>query len=188
MRHGALRAKHSSARMDIDMPTGEASTSENSLDPPDRASVVRALRDLEATQKRIQQNAERVYDEKRRELVFELLPVLDNLDRTIAASQAASDAALLDGVRMVRAELESVLVRYGVERVDADGQRFDPAVHEAVAAIPVVDPKLVGVVLRQVAPGYRFGGKVLRAARVNVGVQSPPAVRGRHSRFPGPRE
>jgi molecular chaperone GrpE len=173
--------------MNLEMPTGEGSAGDPSIEAPGEAALARALRDLEATQKRVQQNAESVYDEKRRELVRELLPVLDNLDRTVAAAHAASDPALIDGVCMVRAELESVLVRYGVERVDAEGQRFDPALHEAVAAIPVVDPKLVGAVLLQMAPGYRFGGKVLRAAQVSVGVQSPAAVRGRRHGSVGPR-
>lgn len=142
------------------------------------AALAHALRDLEETQARVQQNAERVYDEKRRELVLELLPVLDNLDRTLTAVQAASDAALVDGVRMVRTELEGVLVRYGVERVDAPaGQRFDPTIHEAVTAVSVIDPSLVGAVVRQAAPGYRFANKLLRAAKVSVGVRSaaPPS-------------
>ena len=64
----------------------------------DAAALARALRDLKVTKARIQQNAERVYDEKRRELVLALLPVLDNLDRTLAAAEAASDTALVDGV------------------------------------------------------------------------------------------
>lgn len=151
---------------------------EDSPDAPDRATLARALRDLEAAQKRVERDAERVFDEKRRELVLELLPVLDNLDRTIAAADTKSDPGLVAGVRMVRAELESVLLRYGVERVDAAGQRFDPALHQAVAAVPVVDAGLVGNVLSQVAPGYRFAGKVLRAAQVSVGVRAPAAQAG----------
>jgi molecular chaperone GrpE len=141
---------------------------------PEAAALARAVRDLEETQARVQQNAERVYNEKRRELVLELLPVLDNLDRTLAAAESASDAALVEGVRMVRTELESVLVRYGVERVDAPrGQRFDPTIHDAVAAVSVIDPRLVGAVVCQAAPGYRFAEKLLRAAKVSVGVPSP---------------
>jgi molecular chaperone GrpE len=72
---------------------------------------------------------------------------------------------------MVRAQLETVLVHYGVERIDAKGANFDPAVHEAVSAIPVTDPRLAGVVLDQLEPGYRFGSRLLRAARVTVGVR-----------------
>lgn len=155
---------------------------EDPAEAPDRGSLLRALRELEATQARVQQNAQRVYDEQRRGLVIELLPVLDNLERTVAAAAAASDPALVTGLRMVLAGLEGVLVKYGVERVDASG-RFDPAIHDAVAAIPVLDPKLVGAVVQQAAPGYRFAGKVLRAAKVGVGVQSPAMHRARPRNF-----
>ena len=138
----------------------------------ERATLTRAVREFDVAKARIEQHAERVYDEKRRGLVLELLPVLDNLDRTLEATKPTSDAALVEGVRIVRAELEGVLTRYGVERVDASGQRFDPKLHEAVAAVPVQDPALVGTVVSQSAPGYRFGDRVLRAAKVSVGVPS----------------
>jgi len=138
----------------------------------ERAALARAVREFDAAQARIEQHAERVYDEKRRGLVLELLPVLDNLDRTLEATKSTSDAALVEGVRIVRAQLEGVLTRYGVERLDASGQSFDPTRHEAIATVPVRDPALVGTVVSQSAPGYRFGGRVLRAAKVSVGVQS----------------
>jgi molecular chaperone GrpE (heat shock protein) len=161
----------------------EETDGEAAAEVADRSSLLRALRDLEATQARVQQNAERVYDEKRRGLVLELLPVLDDLERTVAAAASASDPALVTGLRMVLAGLEGVLVRYGVERVNAASGRFDPAIHEAVAAIPVLDPKLVGAVVQQVSPGYRFGGKVLRAAKVSVGVSSAAIPRPRPRDF-----
>jgi len=138
----------------------------------ERAALARAVREFDAAQARIEQHAERVYDEKRRGLVLELLPVLDNLDRTLEATKSTSDAALVEGVRIVRAQLEGVLTRYGVERLDASGQSFDPTRHEAIATVPVRDPALVGTAVSQSAPGYRFGGRLLRAAKVSVGVQS----------------
>ncbi len=135
----------------------------------DRATLVKALRDLESTEARVERNAQRVYDETRAKLVVELLPVLDNLDRTIAAAQAAGeDAMLVQGTLMVRAQLETVLMRYGAERVEAAG-RFDPAIHEAIAATPVADPALHGAIVHQAQPGYRFAGKLLRPAQVTVG-------------------
>ncbi len=137
---------------------------------PDRESLRRALRDLEAAEARVLRSADRIYDESRSKLVHELLPVLDNLDRTITVAEEHSDVALLQGVRMVRAQLEGVLVRYGVTRVDATGMRFDPEVHEAIAAVPVIDPKYDGVVLQQLEPGYQFNGGLLRPAKVNVGM------------------
>src|SRR3954467_15550025 len=104
----------------------------------DRQAARRALRNLEATEARLERNARREAEEARGKLVQELLPVLDNLDRTIRAAQAGrSDPAMLEGVRMVRQQLEGVLRSYGVERIEALGQRFDPALHEAIGMVAV---------------------------------------------------
>ena len=136
----------------------------------DRQAALRALRNLEATEARLERNARRDAEEARGKLVQELLPVLDNLDRTIAAAHTgSSDPAMLEGVRMVRKQLESVLRGYGVERIEAVGQRFDPAIHEAIGMISVSDPERHGVVVHQAEPGYRFGDRLLRAAKVSVG-------------------
>ena len=140
---------------------------------PDRATLTRALLDLEAAQARVQANAETVYAGKRRELVVELLPVLDNVDRaldSVAANPAqATVGSLVAGLRMMRTGLADVLVRYGVTRVDAVGEKFDPALHEAVATV-TGDASSAGVVVGQMAAGYRVGDALLRAAKVSVGV------------------
>lgn len=135
----------------------------------DRQAALRALRNLEATEARLERNARREAEETRGKLVQELLPVLDNLDRTIRAAHGRSDPALLEGVRMVRQQLEGVLRGYGVERIEALGQRFDPAVHEAIGMIAVDDPQRHGTVVHQAEPGYRMAGRLLRPARVSVG-------------------
>ncbi len=161
----------------------EDAADNGSSEGADRASLARAISDFEAARARVERDAERLYDEKRRELVLQFLPVSDDLERTLRAAEAGSvrAPALVDALRMVHRELQGVLARYGLERIDAVGQRFDPTLHEAVATHPVVAPKLVGTVVQQTAPGYRFGGKLLRAARVSVGVMSS-AVHARHSR------
>jgi molecular chaperone GrpE len=136
----------------------------------DRQAALRALRNLEATEARLTRNAKRDVEEARGKLVQELLPVLDNLDRTIRAAYAArSEPAMLEGVRMVRHQLESVLRGYGVERIEALDQRFDPNLHEAIGVAAVSDPRRHGVVVQQAEPGYSFGGKLLRPAKVSVG-------------------
>jgi molecular chaperone GrpE (heat shock protein) len=110
--------------------------------------------------------------------VQELLPVLDNLDRTIRAAQGGrNDPALLEGVRMVRQQLDGVLRGYGVERIEEIGQRFDPAVHEAIGMIAVDDPQRHGAVVHQAEPGYRMSGRLLRPARVSVGKLVAPLHR-----------
>jgi molecular chaperone GrpE len=144
---------------------------------PDRHAALRALRSLEATEARLERNAKRDVEDARGKLVQELLPVLDNLDRTIRAAQAhRGDPALVEGVQMVRAQLEGVLRGYGVERIDALGQRFDPSVHEAIGVTSVGDAGRHGVVMHQAEPGYRFAGQLLRAAKVNVGKLAPVEV------------
>jgi molecular chaperone GrpE len=144
----------------------------------ERQAALRALRNLEATEARLARNAAREADEARGKLVQELLPVLDNLDRTIAAGAAPGhrgDPAMLEGVRMVRQQLEGVLRGYGVERVEAVGQRFDPSLHEAIGLTQVADPARHGVVVQQAEPGYRFAGRLLRPAKVSVGKLAAPA-------------
>jgi molecular chaperone GrpE len=148
----------------------------------DRQAALRALRNLEATEARLARNARREADEARGKLVQELLPVLDNLDRTIRAAYASrSEPAMLEGVRMVRHQLEGVLRGYGVERIEALDQRFDPSVHEAIGVAAVSDPRRHGMVVQQAEPGYRFGARLLRPAKVSVGklvapVEAPRAV------------
>ena len=128
----------------------------------------RALEDLEAAESRVERNAQRLYDETRAKLVNDLLPVLDNLDRTVRAGRGTSDHALVDGVEMIRAQLAEVLHRYGAERIDAMGERFDPTLHHAIAMVHT-EPGKMGFVVDDVEAGYRFAGKVLRPAKVVVG-------------------
>ena len=137
---------------------------------PDRADLVRALRELEAAKARVERTAHQVTEEAKAKLVTDLFPVLDNLDRTLVAAKTRHEApALIEGVRLVRAQLEHVLDGYGVERIEATGARFDPALHEAISVMPVRDVALHGKVLEQLEPGYRFGERMLRPAKVVVG-------------------
>lgn len=151
---------------DIEPPLDEPVRSEDA----DREALARAVNSLEASEARVRRHAERVYDDTRSKLVLELLPVLDNLDRTIEATRGHAIDPLVEGVTMVRGQLEGVLLRYGVERIEARDQKFNPALHEAVTVIPVAELARVGMVIEQFEPGYRFGAKLLRPARVSVGI------------------
>jgi molecular chaperone GrpE len=136
---------------------------------PDRATMTRALRELEAARGRVERDARRVHDETRMKLVKELFPVLDNLDRAIHMERRRAGDPLLDAVRLLRAQLDGVLRGYGVERIDAIGRPFDPNVHEAVSITAVQDPARHATVVDQVEAGYRFGDRLLRPAKVVVG-------------------
>ena len=136
----------------------------------DKAALRQAMADLDAAQARVARDAERVESETRAKLVADFLPVLDNLDRTIAAADAAGDAQpVIEGVLLVRQQLEGVLRGYGVERIEAQDRDFDPAIHEAVTTTYVPTLALHDTVIDQISPGYRFNGALLRPARVVVG-------------------
>ncbi|CAN5849500.1 nucleotide exchange factor GrpE [soil metagenome] len=140
----------------------------------DRASLARALRDLESAKARVERDAKQAAADARKKLVTQILPVLDNLERTIRAADESGDApTVAEGVRMVRKQLEGVLKGFGVERIDASNARFDPKLHEALSTVPVIDPLANGLVLDQIEPGYRFGEQLLRPAKVIVAKYSP---------------
>jgi molecular chaperone GrpE len=158
-----------------DLPTNPAATAAPAEQPgADRASLTRALRDLESAKARVERDAKAVADDARKKLVTQILPVLDNLERTIKAADDNGDApTVAEGVRLVHKQLEGVLKGFGVERIDASNARFDPRLHEALSTVPVIDPLANGLVLDQIEPGYRFGEQLLRPAKVIVAKYSP---------------
>ena len=103
-------------------------------------------------------------------LVKELLPVLDDLERALAAAAETDDPKsdslkLEEGVRLVHRQLADTLRREGLEEIATDG-RFDPHVHEALLSQPAEADE--GTVLEVLQKGYRLGDRVLRPARVIV--------------------
>ncbi len=95
-----------------------------------------------------------------------LLPVLDNLDRTLEAV-TDKESGLYKGVSMVQRQFFSALQSLGLEIIDTSGD-FDPALHDAVAAVATGNPEEAGKILEVMYRGYRLGEKVLRAAQVKV--------------------
>lgn len=147
------------------------------IEAVDRVRLARAVNDLEAAKARVERDARLTREETRSKLVSELLPVLDNLDRAIATAEASGDVpAVVEGVRMVRRQFEAVLEGFGLARFDAVDAVFDPRVHDATSIVDA--PGRDGIVVAQVEAGYRFGDRLLRAAKVVVGrdVQGPRRV------------
>lgn len=107
-----------------------------------------------------------------RDVVSGLLPVMDNLERAVAAL-GDQGAEIVAGLEMVRGQLAGLLAGHGVEEIAAHGQAFDPNVHEAVAQIPSPEHP-DGAVVEVVQKGYRISEHVLRPSRVVV-ASAPPA-------------
>jgi molecular chaperone GrpE len=98
-----------------------------------------------------------------------LLPVLDNLNRAIVASETdASFEHLLDGVKGTARSFEQALTSVGVEPVVSIGSDFNPELHEAVDMVET-EPDNDGKITAEYARGYKFGERLLRPARVQVG-------------------
>lgn len=98
-----------------------------------------------------------------------LLPVLDNLNLAIQSSETDPDIShLRDGVVGTARSFEQALMSVGVEPIMSVGAIFDPELHEAVDMKPVAEPD-VGKITAEYARGYKFGDKLLRPARVQVG-------------------
>ena len=131
------------------------------------ALAQRTQADFENYRKRIAREAQAAQERGMAGLARELLPALDNLDRALDA--ASSDDPLLEGVRLVRAELSAALARAGIEAFSPLGEVFDPSVHEAMAtAEQPPEGSDSGTVVEVYQPGYRIGSNIIRPARVVV--------------------
>jgi molecular chaperone GrpE len=103
-------------------------------------------------------------------LLQRILPVLDNFEMALAATQNVKDeklASLQSGVAMIQTQLKNALTETGLEEIDATGKPFDPTLHEALSEQESADvPE--GNVLQQVRKGYKLKDRLLRAAAVIV--------------------
>mgnify|MGYP006283944643 CR=1 FL=1 len=99
-------------------------------------------------------------------LLHDLLPVLDDLERALAAFESAEKEAIADGVALVHRALWTLLEREGVAEVDPVGEPFDPHAHEALLSQPSDAPE--GTVVEVVQKGFKLGDRVLRPARVVI--------------------
>jgi molecular chaperone GrpE len=131
----------------------------------------RSVAELDNQRKRTARDADLRREEERSRAAAQWLPVLDNLD--LALQHADADPrSIVEGVRAVRDQAIAVLSGLGFPRRDDDaGAPFDPARHEAVAAVP--DEAREGQVLQVVRPGYGEGDHQLRPASVVVATRSP---------------
>ena len=145
------------------------------------AKYRQAASEYEGSRARLRREVARDAERARRDLIADLLEVLDNLDRALEATRrGASAEALVQGVELVRRQFLSKLEGLGVRPIEAaEGQPFDPALHEAVTTVPSSDGDdgRVAGVIRQ---GYRINDDVLRPASVAVtaGATSPAAPPG----------
>jgi molecular chaperone GrpE len=129
---------------------------------------VRERADLENYKRRAQRERADTLRFGAEQLVRDLLPIVDNLERAVEHAEASGEGEqIVQGVRLVLKGALDVFARHGVTRIDATGQPFDPAFHEAIAQVEnnEVEPNHV---VQQFQPGYRLHDRLLRPAQVSV--------------------
>lgn len=99
-----------------------------------------------------------------------LLPVLDDCERAMEILSKSSDEAAKEGTTLIYNKLMAYLRTKGLEIIDAKGKKFDTDFHEAVAQFPVPEEDKKGLVFDVVTTGYTLNGKILRFAKVVVGI------------------
>jgi molecular chaperone GrpE len=122
---------------------------------------LRLQADFDNRRKRLMRETAMASDRAKREMLERLLPLLDNYDRALEHDDGSS------GLQLLHKELLRTLEAEGLEEIEAEGQRFDPHVHDAVESHP--SPDVVDTMVKAVyRKGYRMGDHVLRPAMVVV--------------------
>lgn len=113
-------------------------------------------------------------------LVKDLLSAVDNLERAMehgAQNAGAEVRGVLDGIALVYREIMSAFEKHGVSQIDAEGQVFDPAVHEAIGQLPRADVP-ANTVVQVLQKGYVIHDRMVRPSRVLVSRAPTPEERG----------
>lgn len=174
-------------------PSSEAPGSVESPDPLAQAQaeaarlkdqLLRTAADFDNFRKRTRRELEDAERTGRDDLLRELLPVFDNLERATAhGSSATADAAtakaLIEGIELVMRQFTDTLRKVGIERVPSVGHPFDPSVHEAIQHLESTE-FAPGTIAAEVQAGYRSSQRLVRPALVVVAKApaNPPPTDG----------
>jgi molecular chaperone GrpE len=161
-------------------PAPSASGSASGSAPASYEQVVDHLQRLQAEfnnyRRRVEKDRLETTVWAQRALIEKLVPVLDDLERAMGSLGGESGAAA-QGLALIRDKLIGVLTEAGLERIPTRDLPFDPERHEALATQPV-EPERSGKVIEELVPGFTFRGKLVRPARVTVGVDDQGDVSG----------
>jgi molecular chaperone GrpE len=128
----------------------------------------RVAADYENFQKRVPKQIDDTIAYKKEKIIKTLLPTLDNLEHTIQNAHSAENSdALVEGIRIIYEQLLDALKTHGLEQINALGQKFDPAMHEAITQKAEAGQEN-DTVLEEFQKGYKLNGRVLRPSRVII--------------------
>lgn len=133
----------------------------------EREQNLRTLAEFDNYRRRTRQELAVAQQARKREVLLELLDVMDDFDRALLHLGEASDS-IVEGLQLIRRRLNDLLLSNGVTAFESEGQTFDPMVHEALSVIDGDDGSESGTVYAEERRGYLMDGQLLRPARVVV--------------------
>jgi len=155
-------------------PAGETSEggaqAENAEDPAVwRDKYLRLYAEFDNFRKRTMRERGELVRSAGRDVTESLLPVLDDFERAMAASEGQDLEQMREGYLLIGQKMRGILEARGLQRMEAKGSEFDTDLHEAITQIPAPEPQMIGKVVDVVEPGYKLHDTVLRFAKVVVG-------------------
>lgn len=130
------------------------------------ASWQRAAADFQNYKRRVEQEKEEAARWANASLILNILPVLDDLERALKSLDSRlAGLTWIEGIYQIYRKFQAALAASGVTEIPADGEMFDPRVHEAITYAPGEEGRIISVVQK----GYKLGDRILRPAMVIVG-------------------
>jgi len=168
-----LGSRESSAASAVDVPQQETSEAEDPMAGLQadldrfRDLALRSQADFENYRKRAAREKDEAIKYANSALLERLVTIIDNFELGLEAAKAEGEQSpIYSGMTLVRKQLNDLLSEHGLQPIEAEGKRFDPNLHEAIAHEATDFPE--GTVIRQTRRGYRFKDRLLRPARVVV--------------------
>jgi molecular chaperone GrpE len=133
-----------------------------------RDRLLRTTAEFDNYRKRVDRDRKEMADRAAEAILIEILPIIDDLERALAAPDAGEGAeGYRRGVELIHRQLLDLLTRRGVTPIETTGATFDPHLHQAVSSEPSADHR-EGEVIEEFRRGYRLGDRLLRPAMVKV--------------------
>lgn len=136
----------------------------------EKDKFLRLFAEFENYKRRTAKERIELFKTANQDVLFAMLPVLDDFDRALAEIKKTDDNVLIQGVELIQEKLKSTLVSKGLEEVEIKaGDAFDADFAEAITQIPAPSDKMKGKIVDVIEKGYKLGEKIIRFPKVVIG-------------------
>lgn len=136
----------------------------------EKDKFLRLFAEFENYKRRTAKERIELFKTANQDVLFAMLPVLDDFDRAITEIKKTDDNILIQGVELIQEKLKNTLNSKGLELVEVNiGDAFDADFAEAITQIPAPSPKLKGKIVDVIEKGYKLGDKIIRFPKVVIG-------------------